>query len=168
MITLGFWFAVMAGIVFLFGVRRAILRKFLIVALLFCSGFAAWTWFRPYAWDVDPAARCKVVGAQVRSDLSFFWVDVHLKVTPGQSHDLLKPVRLRTADGRELEPADTTLSGADGQGTTDLWFKFWLESRDLTGPLVLRINDGTLVLKANPGMPALGSSNLEYFVTNHW
>jgi hypothetical protein len=149
-------------------VKRPKLRGFLIVALLICSGFAAWTWFRPYAWDVDPAARCKVMGAQVRKDLSFFWVDVHLKVTPGQSHDLLKPVRLRTADGRELEPADTTLSGAEGQGTTDLWFKFWLESRDLTGPLVLRINDGTLVLKANPGMPALGSSNLEYFVTNHW
>jgi hypothetical protein len=130
--------------------------------------FAAWSWLRPYAWQVDPAARCKVVGAQVKKDQSFFWLNVHLKVLPGEAHDLMKPVRLITQNGRELEPADTTLGGIDGTGTTDLWFKFWLESADLEGPIHLRINDGSLVIKSNSGMPALGSSAAEYFATHRW
>jgi len=149
-------------------VTHRILRGFLVVALLVSAVFAAWSWFRPYAWTVDPAARCKVVGGQVKRDRSNFWLDVHLKVTPGKTHDLLKPVGLRTATGRELEPADTTLAGDQGGGTTDLWLKFWLESADIEGPLTLRINDGVLVIKANSGMPPLDRSNLGYFVTQHW
>lgn len=137
-------------------------------ALLVSTAFAAWSWLRPYAWSVDPAARCKVVGSQVRKDGAFFWLDVHLKVTPGQAHDLIKPVRLITAGGRELEPADTTLGGKAGSETTDLWFKFWLESADLNGPLKLRINDGSLVIRSGSGIPRLGSSNLEYFTTSRW
>lgn len=132
------------------------------------TSFAAWSWLRPYAWQVDPEARCKVAGAQVRKDQSFFWLDVHLKLRPGESHDLMKPVRLITSHGRELEPADTTLGGTAGQGTTELWFKFWLESADLEGPLKLRINNGTLVIKSNSGMPALGVSDAEYFTTHRW
>lgn len=138
------------------------------VLLGITTSFAAWTWLRPYAWQVDQAARCKVVGAQVKKDQSFFWLDVHLKVVPGESHDLMKPVRLVTSDGRELEPADTTLGGAAGEGTTELWFKFWLESADLEGPLELRINDGSLVIKSNSGLPALGSSGSGSFTTHRW
>lgn len=132
------------------------------------ASFAAWTWLRPYAWQADPTARCKVVGVQVKKDQSFFWLDVHLKLRPAESHDLMKPVRLITAYSRELEPAETTMGGASGQGTTDLWFKFWLDAADLEGPLKLRINDGTLVIKSNPGMPELGSSGSEYFTTHRW
>jgi len=149
-------------------VQRQLLRRILIVALLACSAFAAWSWLRPYAWREDPSARCKVVGAQVRKDGSFFWVDLHLKMNPGQTHDLLKPVRLRTGAGHELEPADTTMAGEDGRGTTELWFKFWLENEDLLGPLTLRINDGTLVIKADPGVPGLGGATSKYFTTQHW
>ncbi len=148
--------------------KRRTLRGFLIGCLVLSASFAAWTWFRPYAWQVDPEARCKVVGCQVKQDRSNFWVDVHLKVARGQTHDLMKPVLLLTAAGRELEPADTTLSGAEVGGTSDLWFKFWLESGDIESPLTLRINDGTLTIKANTGMPALGPSKIEYFITNHW
>lgn len=104
----------------------------------------------------------------MRKDRSNFWVDAHLKVAPGQTHDLMKPVRLLTSKGGELEPADTTLGGTEDGGTTDLWFKFWLETPDMEGPLTLRINDGTLSIKGNSGLPALGASDLEYFVTNHW
>lgn len=95
-------------------------------------------------------------------------MDVHLKMNAGHEHDLMKPVRLRTASGRDLEPADTTLAGTSDQTTTDLWFKFWLESSDMSGPLILEINGGSLVIKENSGIPALGSSKREYFVSNHW
>ncbi len=138
------------------------------VALLVSSVFAVWSWFRPYAWTVDPAARCKVVGTQVTKDRSNYWVDVHLKMTPGQTHDLLKPVRLRNAAGREIEAADTTLAGDKEGGTTDLWFKFWLETGDMEGPLTLGINEGRLLVKANTGIPELGRSNQEHFLTNNW
>jgi hypothetical protein len=109
-----------------------------------------------------------VVGSQVRKDGSYFWLDARLKVAPGQTHDLMKPVRLITAAGRELEPADTTLGGETGGGTTDLWFKFWLETADLDGPLKLRINDGSLVIRSGYGIPQLGSSDMKYFTTSRW
>ncbi len=80
----------------------------------------------------------------------------------------MKPVLLITARGREIEAADTTLAGAADQATSELWLKFWLESEDMAGPLKLRINDGSLVIKANSGTPNLGASQTEYFVTNHW
>ena len=149
--------------------KRIKLRGFLVVALLVCSAFATWTWFRPYEWGPDPAAACKMERAQLRKDHAFFWVDLHLKVAKDRTHDLMKPVRLHaSSSGRKLEPADTTLGGDPGKGTTDLWFKFWLEPKDLEGPLELRINDGTLLVKSNTGIPSLGASNLEYFPTHRW
>jgi hypothetical protein len=150
------------------GVKRPTLRVCLIVALVVSSAFAAWSWLQPYSWSADPAARCKVIGSQVKKDRSYFWLDVRLKVAPGQTHDLMKPVRLITAAGRELEPADTTLGGETGGGTTDLWFKFWLETADLDGPLKLRINDGSLVIRSGYGIPQLGSSDMKYFTTSRW
>jgi len=150
------------------GVYRQNIRIILVVTLLVSSAFAVWSWFRPYAWNVDPAAACKVVGCQVKKDQAYFWVDVHLKVTEGRTHDLLKPVRLLAGADREIEPADTTMAGDDGTGTTDLWFKFWLETADLQQPLILRVNDGSLMIKADPGIPQLGRADLKYFTTQHW
>lgn len=149
-------------------VKRTTLRAILVLALLASSAFAAWSWLRPYAWNPDPAARCKIEGAQVRKDQSYHWVDLHLKINPGQTHDLAKPVRLLTHAGRELEPADTTLGGDQGGGTTDLWFKFWLEPGDIEGPLTLLINDGKLLVKSESGVPDLGETNVKYYVTQHW
>jgi hypothetical protein len=140
------------------------LRKFLWAALLLCAVFAAWSWFRPYAWKIDPAARCKVVGVEVKPDQAYFWVTAHLKVRPGEVHDLGKPVLLVTASGIELEPADTTFGGSETEGTTDIWLKFWLESAQITGPLTLRINDGELRIKSNPGAPPSATC----FVTHRW
>ena len=147
---------------------RRNIRKLLVVALLASSAFAAWSWFRPYAWNVDPAAACKVVGCQVRKDQAYFWLDVHLKVTEGRTHDLQKPVRLRTGAGAEIEPADTTMAGDKDTGTTDLWFKFWLETAEMRQPLALRINDGSLVIKADPEIPRLGPADVKYFTSQHW
>lgn len=149
-------------------VIRRTLRGFLIVALLAASAFALWSWLRPYSWNPDPAARCKVIGTRIRKDLAYFWVDTHLKTIPGQTHDLLKPVRLVTHSGKQIEPADTTLGGGPDGGTTDLWFKFWLEPGDIDGSLTLRINDGSLVIKADKGQPALGPSGVKYFPTQDW
>jgi hypothetical protein len=148
--------------------KRPTLRALLVTALLVAAVFAVWSWLRPYAWRVDPAARCKVVGSQVKKDQSYYWLDVHLKVSPGKAYDLMKPVRLVASSGRELEPADTTLGGKTGEGTTELWFKFWLEPSDFEGPLKLRVNDGSLEIRSGAGIPQLGSSNLEYFTTSGW
>lgn len=108
------------------------------------------------------------MGALVKRDRSNYWLDVHLKMRPGQSHDLFRPVRLITSSGREIEPADTTLGGDGESGTTELWFKFWLETSDMQDTLSLRINDGVLSIKNSRGIPALGSSNQEYFPTHNW
>lgn len=136
--------------------------------LVVTAFFAAWTWLKPYAWKPDPASRCEVVGSQVRQDFQNYWVDIHLKLNPGETHDLMKPVRLITSGGREHEPADTTLGAKTGQETTDLWFKFWLETADLEGPLKLRINDGELIIRSGDGRPSLGATKAEYFTTHRW
>jgi hypothetical protein len=149
-------------------VKRPTLRAVLVFALLLSAGFAAWAWLRPYEWQADPAARCKVIGTQVRKDQSFFWVDIHLQVSTGQTHDLTKPVLLRTSGGREIKAADTLFGSEPNRSPTDLWYKFWLESTDLEGPLSLRINDGTLLIKAKPGLPCQGRKAIQYFVTNRW
>jgi hypothetical protein len=149
-------------------VKRPVVRALLPMFLCLTAAFAAWSWYRPYAWNPDPAAGCRVKLAQVRKDHGFYWLDLHLKVVPGQTHDFARPVRLLTAAGRELEPADTTLGGMPAEGTTDIWLKFWLEPADLDGPLKLRINRGTLQIRSESGLPALGVSNSETFNTHHW
>jgi hypothetical protein len=136
--------------------------------LLVSAAFAAWSWFRPYAWNTDPAARCQIEETLVTRDQSFFWVDVHLKVNPKMTHDLQKPVFLVTAGGKRIESADTTFGGKEGQGTTDIWLKFWLEPADLTSPLTLHLNDGKLVVKASGGVPELANSEFRNFTTNQW
>ncbi|MBC8126439.1 MAG: hypothetical protein H8M99_04735 [Gloeobacteraceae cyanobacterium ES-bin-144] len=145
---------------------RRTLRWSLVVALLISAGFAAWSWLLPYEWNVDSAARGKVVGVLLTKDQSFCWLDVHLKMADGQNHDLTKPVRLVSNSGKQYEAADMVQGNDDG--TAEVWFKFWLEFHELESPLKLRINDGSLVIKANQGIPTIGNSNIKHFVTSHW
>ncbi len=149
-------------------VKRQILRYSLMASLLISAVFATWSWFRPYAWRSDPAARCKIVETLVTRDQSYFWIDVRLKVNPGMTHDLQKPVLLETADGATHEPADNTFGGTEGQGTTEIWFKFWLEPAHLAGPLTLHLNDGKLRIKTGNTAPELGTSTYKNFTTHHW
>ena len=149
-------------------VPRRILRYSLLVCLLVSTAFAAWGWFRPYAWRSDSAARCKIAEVLVTRDHSYFWLDVHLKVTPGMVHDLRKPVFLQNSAGKAFEPADTTLSGDDGRSTSEIWFKFWLDTPDFGGPLSLHLNDGTLVIRSGSGAPPLGNSAFRNFTTTEW
>lgn len=150
------------------GVPRPILRYSLMACLLAATVFGAWSWFRPYAWEPEAAARGEILETLVTRDQSFFWVNVHLKVTPGLTHDLQKNVYLKTSQGVQLEPADTTLVGKDGQPISEIWLKFWLESSQMEGPLTLHLNDGKLSIKSSRGIPDLGDSNYRNFVTNHW
>jgi hypothetical protein len=149
-------------------VKRQLKRNLLLVGLLTSAAFAAWAWWRPYAWNPDPAARCEVVATQVTRDHGYFWLDVRLKVNSRMTHDLAKPVFLKTGGGKNLEPADTKFAGQEGLGTTGIWLKFWLEPTDFTGPLLLHLNDGTLVIKAGHGPPELGLSPSKNFNTNQW
>ena len=148
--------------------NRRNFRYFLWVCLLMSAAFAAWIWLRPYAWSPEPAARCKILETLVTRDQSYYWLNCHLQVNPGASHDMQKPTRLETANGVMHEPADTTSAGTTEQPITEIWLKFWLEPADLTGPLVLHINDGKLIVKAGNGVPNLGASNSYNFTTNHW
>lgn len=141
------------------------LTRLLTVALVLVSALAAWSWLRPYEWRPDPAARFEIHQTRVIRDHSNFWVDVFLK---GSGHDMSKRVSLETADGRFLDPADTTLSGDEGKGITDLWFRFWLDARDLSGPLKLHVNDGALMLRTASGIPALQSGESKLFLSNSW
>jgi hypothetical protein len=139
------------------------------MACLFASAaFAGWSWLRPYSWKSDPAARGKVVETLVTRDQSFFWLNVRLKVNPGATHELQKPVRLETARGLRLEPADTTFAGNEGQPVAEIWFKFWLDAVDLNGPLTLFLNDGRLTIKSGTTAPELGNSTYRNFTTDRW
>ena len=140
------------------------LRIFLWLALVASLAFAVWSWFRPYEWSPDSSARCTVEGVQVTPDREYFWVEAHLKVDSGKTHDLQQPVFLELSGGRKLEPADTTFGGSEGSGTTDIWLKFWLDNTDIAGPLTLHLNDGKLSIKAGHGVPP----KTRYYVSNHW
>jgi hypothetical protein len=142
------------------------------IALILCFAlavaFAGWGWIRPYAWRPAPEARAQIVAAMVTRDTSFYWVHVHLKINPGERHDLEKPVWLETGTGVRHRPADTKFASIQGKEPQELWFKFWLEPQDLAGPLDLLLNDGRLSVKTGSEMPVLKSSTARNFTTNQW
>ncbi len=137
------------------------------VGLLISAAFAGWTLLRPYDFHPDPEARCEILETAINRDHSYYWLNVHVKINPGMQHDLRIPVVLVTATGAK-QPADTTLVGADPLRPEEIWFKFWLESADLAGPVSLKINGGNLSVKTLSSAPELGSSNLRNFKNNHW
>jgi hypothetical protein len=147
-------------------VNCARLQIVLISTLLAAACFAAWAWLRPYDRDPDPAARCEIESVKVSEDHGYYWVEVFLKTTRDESFDPTKPVKLETADGREISSADLHFAPETGNG--GLRFKFWLEARDISGRLALRINDGKLVIKLRDGKPELGSAGERSFTTSNW
>lgn len=148
--------------------KRQMLRGSLAALVVAVTVVAAKIWSAKYDRDPDPKARFVIVEALVRSDHSYRWVELHLRKSGEADHDLRKPVRLVSADGKEHEPADTTFAGSPEKGFTDIWFKFWLGESDLKDPLNLRINDGTLRVKTNNGLPALGSDGEAAFKSADW
>ncbi|MFC7336976.1 hypothetical protein ACFQY0_07285 [Haloferula chungangensis] len=142
--------------------------RLLLTLLLLCLGFAMWQWMRPYDWNPDPQARAKVSFVSIERDESFYWLDIHLKITDPRGHDLEKPVRLVLADGRELEPADTKLEGSALQSIEGVSFRFWLDSENVMGPLRLKLNDGTLLIRQKPEPPQLAPDDVQFHQSNNW
>ena len=147
-------------------VKRRTLLLFL--ALVISAVFAAWQWFRPYDWQPDPGARYRIVHASVQRDHSYYWLNLFLERAGSGSHDLAKPVLLLTTGGRELEPDEITLGGDEKTGTESLGFRFWLKQEDLSGPLKLRLNDGTLLVRKQSGVPGVNDGAARYFNTSNW
>jgi hypothetical protein len=148
--------------------KRQMIRGLLAALVVAVTFLAAKVWSVKYDKDPDPRARFVVVEALLRSDHAYRWVELHLRKSGDAHHDLRKPVRLVTADGKEHEPADTTFAGSPEKGFTDIWFKFWLGEADLEGPLNLRINDGNLRVKTNSGLPSLGSDGESVIKSSDW
>lgn len=140
----------------------------LLISLAISLVFAGWQWFRPYDWSASPAARFRMVHSSVKRDHSHYWLDLYLKKSGEAEHDLSKPVFLRLADGREFEPADTTLEGDEGQPVRALGFRFWLEEKDFAGPLELHLNDGVLSVRGGNGLPELKEDGVRFFTTRNW
>jgi hypothetical protein len=149
-------------------VKRTVFRKFLYVLLGLSALFAIAPFLLPYDWKPDPGARFKIAATQVKRDRSSYWINVHLKKSGEEGHDLMKPVRLITSDGNVHEPADTSFAGGPGAGTTEIWFKFWLDERDLKGPLKLQLNDGILNVKSIGGLPRIADATMKTFTNSRW
>jgi hypothetical protein len=149
---------------------RAVKRRtaLLLVMLVLSLVFAGWQWLRPYDWSADPTARFRMVHATIERDHSFVWLDLYLKCSGDERHDLGKPVRLLIADGREIEPAETTLEGDDDKPTKALGFRFWLAEQDFTGPIRLRLNDGSLTVRSGSGLPSIADGSPRFFTTRNW
>ena len=142
--------------------------RILLALLVLCLGFAAWQWLVPYEWNANPEARAKINFSRIERDEGFFWLDVHLKISDERGHDLEKPVRLILADGRELEPADTTLEGSALQDIDAVSFRFWVESKDIIGPLYLKMNDGTLLVRKKAEVPDLEPRGIKFYQSANW
>jgi len=148
---------------------RPHLTRILAALLLVSTAFAGWIWFRPFDFSPDPAARFRIDRAALRRDHAYFWLDLHLQRSGKIAHDLTKPIRLLTSSGRILEPADVTLvSSGEAKDCDEIGLKFWLRDSDLAGSLDLRINDGTLRVKSNPGIPNTPEGTTRALTTHRW
>ena len=143
-------------------------RKFLSALLVVSVLFAAAGWLFPCEWKPDEGARFKIAATQVKRDRSYYWVTVHLRKNGGKNHDMEKPVRLVLADSREEMPADTTFAGGQADGTSEIWFRFWVKEADLGGPLSLKLNDGTLTVKTSQGVPRIADGMMRTFSNPRW
>lgn len=148
--------------------KHSAFRKFLFVLLGLSAVFALGAWFVPYDFTPDPGAKFKISATQLKRDRSNYWLNIHLVRSGNEGHDLMKPVRLVTRDGVKHEPADTTFGGEMGAGTTEIWFKFWLEESDLTAPISLRLNDGSLNVKKSSKVPKIADGAMRTFSNKFW
>lgn len=150
----------------------------LLLAACLALGFLAWQWIKPYQWQADPAAAAKIDFARVTRDHSFFWLDLRLKVPDPAAFDLSKPLLLILADGREKKPDTLTREGAPGMTMTAesselpqvdaISLKFWLEENEIAGPLRLRINDGSLIVRDGREIPKLENSGSVIHKDKNW
>lgn len=142
------------------------LTRFLLILLLAVTAFAAWSWFRPYEWSPDPAARFEIRQVQLVPDHGYCWLDVFLDRTGATDHDISKEIFLASSKGWRKTAVDFSMAGNESKGTDELWFRFWLDAGDLDGTLKLYLNDGALTVKAGADAPVLDGPRL--FLSSHW
>jgi hypothetical protein len=150
------------------GMKRPLLRLLIAALLVGVTFVAVKLWTGKYDRDPDPRARYRIEAASLERDRSYMWLEIHLQKSGSKEHDMLKPVRLITANGTEYEAADTTFAGAPGKGFTDIWFKFWLEEAELEGKIDLSMNAGRLRVKTNEGAPATDKNGKAVFRSADW
>ncbi|MDP4847023.1 MAG: hypothetical protein NWR51_07160 [Akkermansiaceae bacterium] len=148
--------------------KRQIIRLGMAMLIVITTAAAAWLWTQEYESDPDPAARFIIEAARVEQDHSRYWLELHLKKNGTEEHDLFKPVRLITADGEIHEPSKTDFAGNPKEGFTDIWFKFWLEKRDMEKNIELKINDGTLKVKTGGEAPNPPQGEDMVFKSSDW
>jgi hypothetical protein len=150
------------------GMKRPLLRLLIAAILVAVTFVAVKLWTGKYDRDPDPRARYRIEAAGLERDRSYTWLEIHLQKSGNKEHDMLKPVRLIMANGTEHEPADTTFAGAPGKGFTDIWFKFWLEDKELEGRIDLSMNGGTLRVKTNEGAPSMNKDGKAVMRSADW
>lgn len=148
--------------------KRAARRILILLGILLLASWSLWTWLRPYAWNPDPAAGYQIEAAQVKHDMGYYWLNLHLRCLDAYDHDWMKPLRLIRDDGRASEAADVRFGGDSSRGHDELWLKFWLEPGDFDGPLRLEIQDGVLEVRSGRGVPNLGKNDQQTYTTSHW
>lgn len=148
--------------------KRQLIRLAMAMALVGVTIVAAAMWSGDYESSPDSGARFEIQAVRLVADRGYVWLEAHLKKSGDADHDLLKPVSLVTADGAEHEPADTTFAGTPETGFTDIWYKFWLEKKDLKGRLNLQINDGVLTIKSSEPIPVLKGGKEAVFKSSDW
>ncbi len=148
--------------------KRRLYQLCLAAILVALTALAAQLWTSSYAKHPDRRARYEIEAVKVERDRSFCWLEVHLKKSGETSHDLRKPVLLRTAKGNAHEPADTTFVGNPEAGFSEIWFKFWIAESELAETLKLRLNDAELLVKNSQGSPDLGKKGRAVFRSTNW
>jgi hypothetical protein len=148
--------------------KRPLLRLVIAALLVAVTFLAVKIWMGKYDSDPDPRARYRIEAARLESDRSYTWLEIHLRKSGEEDHDMLQPVLLLTSDGKEHEPADTTFAGGPEKGFTDIWFKFWLEGAETEGEIGLRMNGGTLRVKTNAGAPTFDKEGKAVMKSADW
>lgn len=148
--------------------RRQIFRVLIALMLVVLTIVAAMLWSSEYASNPDPKARFEMEAAKLTRDHDDVWLELHLKKSGEEEHDLMKQVRLLTADGVKHDAADTTFAGTAEEGFTDIWLKFWLPYSQLVGELSLEINEGVLEVKASESVPSLENGEERVLRSADW
>ena len=148
--------------------KRNIFRLLLAGSLVVLTALAAFLWSSDFEKDPDPKAFYKIEAARLEADRSFFWLEVHLKKNGEEDLNLEKQPQLVTAEGVSHAPADSTFAGSPETGFSEIWYKFWLEKKDLEGTLKLKINEGELAVKTSQGVPVVKDGKQKVLRSADW
>lgn len=145
------------------------LTRILASILLASTAFAFRMWHRPFDFSPDPAAHFIRNRAALRRDRWFNWLGSHLQREGKIPRNMTKPIRQKASSGRVIEPTDSILvRSCEARDCDGIGLKFRLNGPDLTGTLGLQINDGTLLVKSNPGVAETPGETTRTLTTNRW